>query len=185
VFGVFSPRHGRSRFLLFPCGILAGGLLGCGDPAADAAVSALGPETPGVPPGPKHRPGQPCLVCHGPSGAARSPFSLAGTLYREKGKPAVLGRADVAVTEATGRKFVVRSNCAGNFYVSPVDFTPRAPFWVSVTYLAETIDMESPVYREGSCASCHHEPAGALSAGAVFLVEPDRAKLIPVVPCTD
>jgi hypothetical protein len=160
-------------------------LLGCGDPVADAAVSALGPEAPGVPPGPNHRPGQPCLVCHGPSGAATSAFSLAGTLYREKGKPEVLGHADVTVTDALGRKFVARSNCGGNFYVGAAAFTPQAPFWISVAYLAETIEMESPVYREGSCATCHREPVGPLSAGAVFLAEADRATLIPQLPCVE
>ena len=195
MFGVFSPRHGRPKFLLIPRGIVFAGLVawfaglvawvGCGDPVADAAVSALGPEAADVPPGPKHRPGQPCVVCHGPSGDAKPAFSLAGTLYREKGNPVVLGHADVTVTDAGGRKFVARSNCAGNFYVASDQFAPVAPFWVSVSYLAETIDMESPVYREGSCAACHREPAGSLSAGAVFLTESDRAKLIPVVPCVD
>lgn len=185
VFGVFLPRHGWSRFLLIPCGIIGAGLIGCGDPVADAAVSALGAEAPGVPPGPKHRPGQPCVVCHGPSGAARPAFSFAGTVYREKGKPTALGRADVTISDAAGRKFVARSNCAGNFYVDAAQFTPQPPFWVSVTFLAETIEMESPVFREGSCAACHHEPAGALSAGAVFLVESDRAKYLPVLPCLE
>jgi hypothetical protein len=173
---------------MVPQGIVIAGLaavIGCGDPVADAAVLALGGEAPDVPPGPRHRPGQPCLVCHGPSGAAKSAFSLAGTLYREKDKPEVLGHADITVTDATGRKVVARSNCAGNFYVDSAQFIPQAPFWISVSYLAETIDMESPVYREGSCAGCHREPAGALSAGAVFLIESDRAKLVPQLPCVE
>ena len=34
------------------------------DPVQSEAVADLGGEAPGVAPGPLHRPGQPCLVCH-------------------------------------------------------------------------------------------------------------------------
>src|SRR5450432_160855 len=50
--------------------VLVCALVGCGDPVHDTAVSALGPEAPGVPKGPLHRPGQPCVLCHGPQGSA-------------------------------------------------------------------------------------------------------------------
>src|SRR4051794_4421968 len=66
----------------------------CGDPVSDARIAALGPEDPGVPPGPLHRPGQPCVVCHSRQGPA-SPFLVAGTVYSERGSKTPL--ANVAV----------------------------------------------------------------------------------------
>src|ERR1700683_3328645 len=44
--------------------MLVGALMvGC-NPVLDDAIADLGPEKPGVHPGPLHRPGQPCLLCH-------------------------------------------------------------------------------------------------------------------------
>ena len=51
------------------------------NPVHDNEVAALGPEDPSVPPGPDHRPGQPCLVCHGGSGPASAQFAVGGTVY--------------------------------------------------------------------------------------------------------
>ena len=61
--------------------IAAGAVFACGDPTHDRAVEVLGGEAPGVPEGPLHRPGQPCVTCHGDSGPASGEFSLAGTVY--------------------------------------------------------------------------------------------------------
>ena len=55
-------------------------LLSC-DPVHDDAVSALGGETPGIPRGPLHRPGQPCLVCHDGASGDPAAFSMAGTVF--------------------------------------------------------------------------------------------------------
>jgi hypothetical protein len=160
--------------------------LACGDPVQDAAVAALGGESAGVPVGPNHRPGQPCNVCHTPGGVGKPAFTVAGTIYREKGRPAVLGNVDVLLTDATGRSKTLRSNCAGNFYVEAEQFTPQSPFWVSLAYAGQRIDMESPIFREGSCAGCHSEPASPRSAGAVFMTdEPEKAALFPSSPCVD
>jgi mono/diheme cytochrome c family protein len=156
----------------------------CGDPVADAAVAALGSEAPGVPPGPEHRPGQPCVVCHGASGVARPAFSLAGTIYRMKGEAAVLADAEVVITDGSGRSHTARSNCAGNFYVQPSEFSPVAPTWVTVKFAGQSIQMESPIFREGSCAACHGERLGPQSAGAVFLTdEPQVAAQLPGTTC--
>ncbi len=63
----------RAPALLVAVAVLAtlavGGACG-GDPVHDEEVAALGPEPGGGAPGPEHRPGQPCLVCHGGSGPA-------------------------------------------------------------------------------------------------------------------
>jgi hypothetical protein len=62
--------------------------------------------------------------------------------------------------------------------------TLTLPFWVTMRHGALTIDMESPVYREGSCATCHTEPAGPASAGAVYMTdEPDEAAMLPITTC--
>ena len=71
--------------LLLPLAVVAaasGGVLSCYDPVHDQEVAALGGEAPGVSPGPTHRPGQPCNVCHGGVGPANLRFSVAGTVYQ-------------------------------------------------------------------------------------------------------
>ena len=63
-------------------GLLTWALVGCFvDPVHDEQVAALGPEPAGESPGPLHRPGQPCLVCHGGLGPAHQSFSVAGTVF--------------------------------------------------------------------------------------------------------
>ena len=50
----------------------------CVDETHELQVQALGGEAPGVPKGPLHRPGQPCLVCHGEAGPASPSSSSPG-----------------------------------------------------------------------------------------------------------
>jgi len=50
-------RPARWLFLAVP---LSAATAACQDAVHDDEVSALGPEAPGVSPGPDHRPGQPC-----------------------------------------------------------------------------------------------------------------------------
>lgn len=167
--------------LLLACGGL--GAAGCGDPVVDTLVASLGPEADEVPAGPNHRPGQPCVACHRKEGAAQTVFALAGTIYREKGGAVPLAEVDVELTDARGRRVTARSNCAGNFFVYRANFVPSFPVWVTLRKGTHAIDMESPIYREGSCASCHTEPASPTSAGAVFLTdEPAKAQLFPATP---
>jgi hypothetical protein len=175
--------HHKFALLLLACGGAAGVSLGC-DPAQDAIVQSLGPEAPGVPPGPTHRPGQPCLACHRDGGAGKPVFSIAGTIYREKAAPAAQGDVEVQLVDTAGTKLSARSNCAGNFYVTPAAFTPTFPVWVALRRGDNSIQMESPIPREGSCATCHRDPAGPDSAGPVYLTdEPDKAHLIAATPC--
>jgi hypothetical protein len=145
----------------------------CADPVRDAAIAELGAESPGVPVGPLHRPGQPCLACHG-SGDV-SVFSVAGTVYAREGTSTPLNDVTVRLIDAAGQKFDAATNCAGNFFVRPSELTVQYPLWVTLAVGDHTIDMESPVFREGSCAPCHLAPKGPASAGPVyFLLDEDQ-----------
>jgi hypothetical protein len=173
----------RHAFMIFAAILL---VAGCGDPVRDAIADSLGPEANGVRPGPDHRPGQPCLACHTGGGRAHPSFAIAGTTYREKGAAAVLGHVTVTMTDADGKVVHARSNCAGNFYLTVDEVALREPFWVTLAFNGRSIDMESPVYREGACATCHVEPVGPASAGAVFMTDdPNEAATIGEVPCRD
>ena len=156
------------------------------NPAVDRLIAAQGPEAPGVPVGELHRPNQPCVLCHSQVGkdvgAAETIYSVAGTVYREPQgdangidstqRPRVLWPIDVYLVDSTGATHVSKTNCAGNFYVNPGDFTPVYPLWVTLKIdiggMPFTVDMESPVHGDGSCASCHADPANEASAGHVF-----------------
>jgi hypothetical protein len=143
---------------------------GC-DPVHADAIAALGGEAPGVPPGPLHRPGQPCGLCH--DGAFNDPpaFSLAGTLYLDAtGLTPVSGAAVILedsnfVTSPPGT-----SNEAGNFYWTPEQFTPKYPVQVnSVTVdTGVAIAMHSHIGGNGSCAGCHVDPPAPDSPGHIY-----------------
>jgi hypothetical protein len=139
------------------------------DPVHDSAISALGDEAPGVRKGPLHRPGQPCTTCHDGSLGSPPAFSVAGTIYvDEKGRQPAAS-ATVTMTSSTGTTTSTTTNAAGNFYLTPRDFTPSYPMTVSVTYGAMQIKMVSEVGRAGSCADCHTAPAGPTSPGLIFI----------------
>jgi hypothetical protein len=137
--------------------------------------------------GPTHRPGQPCLVCHG---EAYHPgdelFVLAGTVYRRAGDDVGLRGAEVEVIADDGETFTVRTNRAGNFLVSVGEVDrdrlddgwlglARAPvFPLRVAVRADGVEqrMRNVIHREGSCAHCHDRAGpGAASAGDVFVEE--------------
>jgi hypothetical protein len=142
----------------------------CTDPVRQQAIAALGGEAPGVEPGPLHRPGQPCLVCH--DGGEVSSFSVAGTVYARAGGTMPVAKVTVELLDADARLWKAVTNCAGNFFVRPDQFQPRYPLWVTLAVGEERLDMESPVFRDGSCASCHGDPKGPASAGhAYFLLD--------------
>jgi hypothetical protein len=153
--------------LLLP---LALALAACTDPVRAQAIAALGGEEAGVPPGPLHRPGQPCLVCH--DGGEASRFSVAGTVYARAEGTVPVARVTVELLDTDERAFKATTNCAGNFFVRPGDFVPQYPLWVTLAVGEQRLDMESPVFRDGSCASCHGDPKGPASAGhAYFLLD--------------
>jgi hypothetical protein len=153
------------------------------DPQHTLAVAALGPEDPKVPPGPLHRPGQPCMLCHdlGQEGTA---FNLAGTLFRDNLSGTPLTDADVLLIDSAANRFTAHTNCVGNFYVGVSQFEPVWPFWVTIQQGANNSAMGSPVHRERSCAACHFNPTGPRTAGQVYLTSDDFVlPMIPVRAC--
>jgi hypothetical protein len=164
--------------------------LSCGDPVHDAAVTALGPEKPGVSPGPTHRPGQPCLTCHGGLGPASVTFVTAGTVYTNAygvadGGP--LDKGAVNLVDSTGSTYAAVTNDAGNFYVTsdqwnavfPLGAHPSdaggdaGPEDISVAPApgsSNTTPMHTAIDRGGvyaSCAYCHVDPPGPTTPGHV------------------
>lgn len=114
----------RARASLSTFMLLA--LTGCDDPVRAAQLAALGPEAPGVPPGPLHRPNQPCLVCHGEDGHATR-LTVAGTVFRDPTALDPVAGAEVLLVDAACRTHRAATNCAGNFFVRPADYTPTMP----------------------------------------------------------
>jgi hypothetical protein len=148
---------------------LAAILASCTDPVRDRQIEALGDEQ--GDPGPEHRPGQPCVLCHSEGGpASDSPFAVAGTVY-ETSAPGSKGAEGVTVEllDANGGAPAVKpvTNRAGNFYVPASDWKDLAfPFRVRIVPKgSKPIPMTTTVNREGSCNSCHRPfPGGKLSA---------------------
>jgi hypothetical protein len=135
--------------------LCAGGLLGCEDPVHDDAVRALGGEDPRVPEGPLHRPGQPCLTCHGGSGPGEPEFSVAGTVYAGADDPRPSVGTTVEITDLNGNKFQAETNEAGNFYLETRRFGPLFPLRVALRRGDALSPMLSRIGRSGSCADCH------------------------------
>ena len=159
---------------LLPLAIAAaapGGALSCYDPVHDQEVAALGGEAPGVSPGPTHRPGQPCNVCHGGVGPAHLRFSVAGTVYQYSVAPSPpASGAAVQIEDSTGSSWHTTTNSAGNFYVLQSDWAPTYPLTVpGIVYNSVTVTMSTLDNREGSCAACHATTPGTNSAGQVYI----------------
>jgi hypothetical protein len=146
---------------------------GCVDPTHDDAVNALGPEDPNVPRGPNHRPGQPCLTCHGSEGPSHHEFSVGGTVYMVRGQPAPAMGATVQLEDINGSFANAQTNAVGNFYIPVQEWTPVYPIWPFQTTLgAASQQMSTHVGRDGSCADCHAEPASPTSAGQIYVMLP-------------
>lgn len=167
---VTTRRGGRALACLVATLASLGSAGGCEDPVRDAEAAALGPEQPGIPRGPLHRSGQPCLVCHADGGRASPSFAMAGTVFADADTAVPINQATVVLQDSAGHTQIVATNCAGNFMLQPDELTLQYPIWATVQGAGQTIDMESPIYREGSCASCHSDPRGPASAGHVFLL---------------
>lgn len=173
----------------FSAGLLGTALIGlvlsgCGDPVPEEQIAALGPEDPAVPVGPEHRPGQPCVLCHAGKwpGDAKPALSLGGTVYLhnpvfqcEDEAIAVplmpAAGVEVHVRDSTGRQMILTTNAAGNFMLDSSNYKPKFPLWTKLVYQGVTVPMDTKVFRDGSCASCHSKEYGPTSAGPVHLVE--------------
>jgi hypothetical protein len=145
----------------------------CSDPIHDQLVASLGPENPAIPPGPNHRAGQPCLACHGDSGPAAQPFTIGGTVYAKQYLPQPAPGAHVQVEDQEGHSTIIVANAVGNFYTSAPAFQPTYPIHMTVAaadYSGVPSIMVSASNREGSCATCHYNPAGPNSPGPLFVL---------------
>lgn len=142
---------------------------GCNDATHDMQVAVLGGEAPGVPQGPLHRPGQPCLVCHGGAGPASMQFSTGGTVYTSNTSQTPASGVTITVEDINGSVGTTQSNSAGNFYIPSGTWSPTYPTLPSVTLGMTTQSMTSHVGRDGSCAHCHSDPAGPTSAGHIYV----------------
>jgi hypothetical protein len=154
---------------LLPCVVAGAFVSSCVDETHDAEVKALGPEDPTVPPGPLHRPGQPCVTCHGGSGPASQQFSLGGTVYLVKGQTMPAANATVTIEDSTGAVGTTQTNSAGNFYITVQQWQPRYPLWPQVVLGSDTQMMSTHIGRDGSCADCHGPTASPTSIGPVYL----------------
>lgn len=161
----WSTSRPDGRALLAALALAAG----CDDPVREDAIAALGPEDPDVAEGPLHRPGQPCLACHDGDRDGVRAFSVAGTILwtAESGEPA--RGVVVELLDAAGVRHEAATNCAGNFFVEPADFTPVYPLWAAVIAGDLRIAMDSPIGGDGSCASCHQGEESPDALGPVFV----------------
>jgi hypothetical protein len=150
--------------------LVASAFAACGDPVHDNGVKALGGETNGVGPGPLHRPGQPCLVCHGGAGPGSPEFAVAGTVFKTLDGRDFLPGADVTLTDTAGREVTLRTNQNGNYYIPAEQWTVAYPMHVKVTYKGKVAEMKTHVGRDGACATCHVDPVSQSTVGHVYLV---------------
>jgi hypothetical protein len=152
--------------------VLAAGLTlaACVDETHAEQVAALGGETGGVSPGPLHRPGQPCLVCHGEAGPSSHTFVIAGTVYAKQGQSAPAAGVQVELEDFSGTFVSLNTNEAGNFYIPTGEWSPVMPVLVPQISMGQSVEtMQTHIARDGSCADCHTLNPGPTSPGPVFL----------------
>ncbi|HEY8075053.1 MAG TPA: hypothetical protein VIF62_13110 [Labilithrix sp.] len=162
-------------------------LAACSDPEHDTQVDALGPEPSSPGPGPTHRPGQPCLTCHGGDGPAKAQFAVAGTIFQtaDRGASPLSGGNVILYDSTTDNTddqtpHTSGTNAAGNFYFDAASWSPIFPLHdITLDYPGISPPrpkMHTRVGRDGSCATCHFDPPdpSALAApntpGHVYLV---------------
>lgn len=178
--GTARARIGRSAALAVA---LAAAAAGCGNPAVDVRVEQLGDEVAGVEPGPFHRPGQPCVLCHSTYVGASPPISVGGTIFATPTVGDELPRpvegVKVHVTDAFGKQATAVTNCIGNFYFETETYDPAFPLHVEMDYPVPGSDgttrrvvMSTRISRDGSCAGCHFGPRTQGSPGWVYCTEP-------------
>jgi hypothetical protein len=179
-------------------------LLGCGNPSLDVEIEALKGEVPGVPETAFHRPGQPCVHCHGPYKGAKPEMALAGTIFaiptNGTRAPVPVANAKITITDALGLVNGVQSppatpppkvtNCAGNFFFTTEEIKAAFPYEVriecpepsDVTKIRAERTMRTRIAREGSCNECHQGVKNQSSPGWVVCEEDVANTGITVYP---
>ena len=161
----------KRSFRLVLALLAAASTAACFDPVHAEDVAALGPEVDGVPRGEKHRPGQPCFVCHGGAGPGPE-FAFAGTVYLTKDGPEPARGAQVELRQGNDatKSYRAKTNEVGNFYVEKKRFDPEFPVFVAVVDDRITDgtpgrrDMISDIGRNGGCGYCHVSDVPAAGA---------------------
>jgi hypothetical protein len=173
------------RYLLVSLVLLAAG---CGNRAVDERIAALGEEKANVPPSEFHRPGQPCVLCHGEYLREPPIMTVAGTIHAFPAteNPLPVKGVTVRLTDAFGDQFEKGTNCAGNFFITPEEWKPAFPLRAEIEYpVPESLDstkrvvMSTRISRDGSCAGCH---VGAPNQGSPGWVTCAEADLNPPFP---
>lgn len=146
----------------------------CMDPVQTDAESALGGEINGERPGPTHRAGQPCTVCHSEHGSQSPAFVVAGTVFERRGQTAAAPNVTVVITDVVGSTFATSTNRVGNFFVTANEWQPTFPLFVELQTTnangeAVTKAMKTRIGRDGGCAVCHRGNGDASHMPAVFL----------------
>lgn len=157
----------RSLLLLLFAIAAVSSIAACWDPVRSDAVEALGPERKGVLPGPSHRPGQPCLTCHGGDGPGSPQFAAAGTIYSAEGIAEPIEGVNIVLVDSIGAKRSAVSNEVGNFYIATDEWMPVFPLRVELEDMRAdekgVKKMITSIGRSGDCATCHygadHEPS--------------------------
>jgi len=146
-----------------------------------AATLACG-EVQSSPGAASHRPGDPCLSCHGESGIAEPPLSVGGTVYASStSAKESKGLANVAltITDARGVTAELVTDDAGNFYT---DEPLEAPLLATVESGSGPIEM--PVHApSANCNTCHRNPGA--NARALGWIRPARETGIDMRPGED
>lgn len=156
------------RHAIATCMLLAAS--GCGSPVEDKLIESLGPELEGVAESEYHRPGQPCLACHGQYGGDGPIMSVGGTVFATPHDQIPVEGVTVRVTDARGQTETATSNCVGNFFIEESTWKPVFPLTVNITCprVPTPKSMGSLIGRDGSCAHCHSGEASLDSPGWVY-----------------
>lgn len=148
----------------------------CVDASHEDAVEALGGETPGGPSA-LHRPGQPCVTCHGELGPAESEFLIGGTVYLIRNAEDPAAGAFVQLQDSVGQVVTLQTNQAGNFWLLPDQWNPVYPIQTRVKWGTITKQMNQPIYRAASCADCHVPPRPSLTTPGRIYIATNRSDL--------
>jgi len=147
-------------------------LAGCDNPIVDAKIEALGGEAADTPVGEYHRPGQPCVLCHGEYYGADPELVIGGTVFRDRQTLMPVENARVVLYDAVGDIYEMTTNCNGNFMRSAGERDPQFPLYAEIYCPVYGPDgqplpdgaggvqlkvkaMSSWISRDGSCAGCH------------------------------
>jgi hypothetical protein len=150
------------------------------DPVPDSEIESLGPDT--TDPGPDHRPGQPCVICHSSGGpASDDPFAVGGTVFHDPASSQGVAGVKILFVDSNGSAPIrppnddIITSASGNFYVRTSEWNPAFPLYVNIYNPVDGVTgiMQSHIGRQPSCASCHRDAFTAAeqlySVGHIYL----------------